>query len=111
MEIKLGSPAIGIAIKTVHKTLPAGGGGRVSTVVGVGGLEVVEWGSRGWGSRGCGGYPLDPLPTTLLEAHSKAKQLGVVSFKVSNTTNEAAKVLATGLSNGMKTPCPISLHP
>ena len=47
-SIRLGGPAHGIVTKTVHKTLPGGGGGR-------------GWGSRGWwgsgvvGVRGGGG--------------------------------------------------------
>ena len=51
-SIRLGGPAHEIGTKTVHKTLPGGGGG-----IGGGGLG---WGSRGWwgmvvGSRSGGG--------------------------------------------------------
>ena len=51
-SIRLGGPAHGIVIKTVHKTLPGGGGGPwggwvgVVGVQGVGGYLVV--GSSGW---------------------------------------------------------------
>ena len=56
-SIRLGGPAHEIVTKTVHKTLPGGGGGRgVRGLGGSGGLGVVgvkgwgQWGSRsGWG--------------------------------------------------------------
>ena len=46
---RVGSPANGIVTKTVHKTLPRGGGDQGGGWVGVQGW----WGSRGWwGSKG-----------------------------------------------------------
>ena len=55
--IRLGGPAHGIVTKTLHKTLPRGGGGQVGR--GGGGQGGSGWwgqGGRGWwGSRGQGG--------------------------------------------------------
>ena len=45
-SIRLGGPAHGIVTKTVHKTLPGGGGGP--------GGKYGWWGSRWWVGRGGG---------------------------------------------------------
>ena len=56
-SIRLGGPAHGIVIKTVHKTLPGGGGGSgggwVEGCRGGGG-PGGGWGRGWWGSRGWG---------------------------------------------------------
>ena len=50
-SIRLGGAAHGIVTKTVHKTLPGGGGGRG----GLGGVGGQDWWGQGWwGSRGGG---------------------------------------------------------
>ena len=45
-SIRLGGPAHGIVTKTVHKTLPGGGGGPGGGWVGV--VGVQGWMGRGW---------------------------------------------------------------
>ena len=50
-SIRLGGPAHGIVTKTVHKTLPGGGGGPGLGMGGGGpggGLVGRWWGFRGW---------------------------------------------------------------
>ena len=51
-SMRLGGPAHGIVTKTVHKTLPGGGGGPGG---GVGIGLMGWWGSRGWDGWGGGG--------------------------------------------------------
>ena len=55
-SIRLGGPAHGIITKTVHKTLPGGGGCGCKEwdlgVVGVYGVEVIGWAIYGLGSEG-----------------------------------------------------------
>ena len=53
--IRLDGPTLGIVTKTVHKTLPGGGGGQGSRVVEVKGVGCMGSKNGGGGFKGIGG--------------------------------------------------------